>query len=224
MTIYGDSAIWRQSLLSAYELVMEAVAQRIWPVFRARTAELAQAMPSTQVTHEDPITRELIMRLRADSVIRDSPLWINSQHELLPVDPDAPPEVQGYADLAILCTAGSDKLVLIIECKRLNVRRAGAGRESLASKYVLQGVLRFVTGQYSADLPLGGMIGYAMDDDIEFAYSSLREKLIENAAMLLSDPDPIIAIRPPSTFRTVHRRTPVAIELRHVLVATSPCL
>jgi len=77
---------------------MEAVVQRIWPVFRARAAELARAMPSTQVTHEDPITRELIMRLRVDSVIRDSPLWINSQQELLPVDPDAPPEVQGYAD------------------------------------------------------------------------------------------------------------------------------
>ena len=66
------------------------------------------------------------------------------------------------------------------------------------------------------------MIGYVMDNDIEFAYSSLREKLIENAAMLLSDPDPIIAVRPPSTFRTVHRRAPVPIELRHVLVATSP--
>jgi hypothetical protein len=82
-------------------------------------------------------------------------------------------------------------------------------------------MLRFVTGQYSADLPLGGMIGYVMDGDVKFAYSSVQDKINEHAAILLCGRGPIGKARAPTTFRTQHRRVPIAIELRHLLLAAN---
>ena len=59
--------------------------------------------------HEDPMTRCLIMHLRSDQIIRDSPISIESQREILSDDPQADPKPIGYLDICILFLTGSDK-------------------------------------------------------------------------------------------------------------------
>ena len=60
------------------------------------------------------------------------------------------------------------------ECKRLNVVHDGR-RRSLARQYLMDGLRRFITGQYAEGLPGGCMLGYVMDGDLPFA----RMKVIE---------------------------------------------
>lgn len=57
----------------------------------------------------------------------------------------------------------------VVECKRLHVRTA-SGFRHLSDEYIEEGLMRFVDGRYSASQPVGGMIGYVMDDDIEAAF------------------------------------------------------
>ena len=63
--------------------------------------------------------------------------------------------------------------------KRLNVPRDD-GRRSLAKKYVMDGLSRFTTGQYSENLPVGCMLGYVLDGDVKSVASSVQAKIIEH--------------------------------------------
>ena len=63
--------------------------------------------------------------------------------------------------------------------KRLNVPRDD-GRRSLAKKYVMDGLSRFTTGQYSENLPVGCMLGYVLDGDVKYVASSVQAKIIED--------------------------------------------
>jgi len=110
---------------------------------------------------------------------------------------------------------------LAYECKRLNVVNKGS-RESLATKYVKDGVKRFVTEQYAEHLPTGAMLGYVMDGDISFAQSKVQAALDTNQeeVNMISRPtpaDPIAIIR---RFRTWHRKETVAhnIEIHYGLL------
>lgn len=51
------------------------------------------------------------------------------------------------------------------ECKRLNETDKKGKWSSLAGKYIDEGVMRYISGQYSGG-EHGGMIGYVMDGDI----------------------------------------------------------
>jgi len=63
-----------------------------------------------------------------------------------------------------------------VECKRLHVRTA-SGFRHLADEYVDEGLMRFVEGRYGAGQPVGGMIGYVMDNDIEAAFARICGEL-----------------------------------------------
>lgn len=63
--------------------------------------------------------------------------------------------------------------------KRLNVPRDD-GRRSLAKEYVMDGLSRFTTGQYSENLPVGFMLGDVLDGDVKYVASSVQAKIIEH--------------------------------------------
>ena len=63
--------------------------------------------------------------------------------------------------------------------KRLNVP-SDAGRRSLAKEYVMDGLSRFTTGQYSENLPVGFMLGYVLNGDVKYVASSVQAKIIEH--------------------------------------------
>ena len=137
---------------------------------------------------------------------------------MLDDDPDTDTGPEGYLDISILFWVGRNNLCLAIECKRLNVRNKKGERDSLAHEYVRKGMMRFVNRQYAPDLPLGGMIGYVMDGDIAFAFAAVKAKIRADAAALSCDLARSRDLVPPQSFLTMHNRSPVEIELRHLFL------
>jgi hypothetical protein len=75
------------------------------------------------------------------------------------------------------------QLFFTLECKRLRVTTS-SGFKHMADRYVVEGVQRFVSGQYSAGLPCGGMLGYVMDNMVETAFKEVENELAARRAAL----------------------------------------
>lgn len=110
-----------------------------------------------------------------------------------------------------------------VECKRLRVRTA-SGFKHLADKYVDDGIVRFVKGQYSGGLPCGGMVGYVMDNDKSKALASVRSEIEAKRVILKMSPKE--TVRAPSlvmsayewSIDTLHYREDGAFAIHHVLL------
>jgi hypothetical protein len=105
-------------------------------------------------------------------VIRRICYWIEYQFEPFGTAPNGMKFSKGKIDLAVLLDQERDRYIAY-ECKRLNVIYGGA-RNSQATDYVKQGMMRFITEQYAEALPVGYMLGYVMDRDIAFAMNQLN--------------------------------------------------
>ena len=127
---------------------------------------------------------------------------------------------KGRIDMAVLLDPLAEGY-LAYECKRLNVIRAD-GRRSLAREYVMDGVARFITGQYSENLPVGCMLGYVLDGDVAYADSSVRAEIVEchQDIELVVGPRDEPAIGTATRFSSRHRRGSGEdeIEVRHALL------
>lgn len=226
MSLIGDSPPWRGSLLNVYDLIREAIF-RAWPDCRARiqTAPTYITSPTAKRKNrqklEDPITRDLVRRLKQDIKIRGL-LHIESQRELIEPSLNLDPDPKGYLDIAIVFFVNLDEVCLTLECKRLNVVRSqGKGRTTLARQYVEKGMMRFINGQYSNDCSVGGMIGYVMDGDVTAAQNAVISEIVKNVSALLCTPADIQILNHPDYFSTTHSRTPINIELRHQLLSAN---
>lgn len=125
---------------------------------------------------------------------------------------------KGQIDIAVFVTRERE-IYLAYECKRLNVIRPD-GRRALATEYVAQGVMRFITEQYSENLPMGCMLGYVMDGDLKCAYANIKAAIIaEKESLGLQDP---LEINSPVNFiqRFVTRHTinDQSFEMHHALL------
>ena len=67
-----------------------------------------------------------------------------------------------------------EKTYFSFECKRLSVHFS-SGFETLAGKYVTEGMYRYFDGRYARDLDKGGMLGYVMDGNIEEAIEDIQK-------------------------------------------------
>jgi hypothetical protein len=146
-------------------------------------------------------------------------MHIDCQQEHLRLTDAGVAQVGGYLDISILFFIGKSRPYLAVECKRLNVTGTDGYCRSLATEYVEEGMMRFVTEQYASEWPLGGMIGYVMDGDVASAYSSVRGRIEERASDLRCDGLEIREIQPPAKFSTIHSRVAGTIELRHYLLS-----
>jgi hypothetical protein len=109
-----------------------------------------------------------------------------------------------------------------VECKRLRVQRKN-GVSYLTGKYVEDGMQRFVDGQYSSDLPCGGMVGYVMDNNVSDAFKAIQAVIKSNRKKLSIPPKGIVnpsAALPKYRWSvdTHHNRTAGAIKLHHALL------
>ena len=113
---------------------------------------------------------------------------------------------------------------LAYECKRLNVVRNGRTR-SLATPYVLEGMARFITEQYAADLPLGCMLGYVMDGNVNTAQTRVRAAITSHSRDigLTWGPTDDQSLDAMGRFASGHWRisSGAAIEIRHALLPFS---
>ena len=165
---------------------------------------------------EDTITKTLVDQLDAGTRAR---ALFYCDYQFVPMDRarDGSLAEDRFIDIAMIMDNDRSRY-LAYECKRLNVRRE-ATRRSQAGSYVADGMMRFVTGQYAAGLPVACMIGYVMDGDLAFAYARIKAAIDQNRSALRLQDGP--ADEPPldamTRFVTTHERND-DIELRHALL------
>jgi len=208
MSIFGKSRLWVTSFEDVHAVLMDAIV-RVWPSCRA----ICEA-----TTLEDEITRKLVVLMRKDPTIRSSPFFVESQLELLPPDLKGDVTAKGYLDIAVLFFTTSRKVYFACECKRLNVPDGLGNRRSLATEYVLEGMMRFVRAQYAKKFPVGAMIGYVMDGDTVSATSAVVTQVRKYSRRLRCHSRDIRSGATPAALTTTHRRKCGNIRLTHLLM------
>ena len=208
--LVGDSGDWLPHFRTLEERMAEAI-EAAWPVCIAPL----QAKKNT-MTHEDHITNHLVEALIRTKAL---PGRIIPQYSLLTVN--ASQAVMLSSNIDFVLTIGDDEDVyLACECKRLNVPYK-SGMKGLVGEYVDDGLMRFITGQYSNGLPLAMMLGYVMNARTDRARRGLRRALSYRSAAvnLISERDAPVVNGRPVRFFTIH--TCVSghqIEVAHTLL------
>lgn len=208
-----DWSLWARQLCRVLVSIDERLLVRIlhlWP------ACLAPLPPQPD---EDTITINLVHLLAKDPVVRSICHWVEYQYEPFGVHPNGARFSKGIIDLAVLLD-WERETYLPYECKRLNVIHGGS-RSSLATPYVTEGLIRFVTEQYAEGLPLGFMLGYVIDGDLSFALKQIHAAIgAQKTPLLLTDgPKPGTFVQGIERFVTGHERaTKSQVEVRHVLL------
>lgn len=203
----GDSQAWASQFVSVDERLLERIAF-VWPACVA-------VLPSQP--KEDIITFNLVDLLWRDPVAR-SIGYVECHFEPFGTCPNGAKFRKGIIDMAVVLDWDREHY-LAYECKRLNVVHSGK-RSSLATDYVTDGMMRFITEQYAEGLPIGCMLGYVMDGDIPFAMNQLENAITsQHALCLISGPTSIAPTQSIERFITTHTRaTTTTIEIRHALL------
>ena len=128
--------------------------------------------------HEDTITINLVAALSKDLKARRLFHLLVYQHEPFGYTDDGRAYSKGKIDMAVLVDQDRERY-LAYECKRLNVTSGGKW-QSLATQYIEEGIARFVTEKYAADLPLGCMLGYVMDGSVSTARVRVQASMISH--------------------------------------------
>ncbi len=204
----GDSQAWASHFISVDERLLERIAF-IWPT--------CVAVLPTQ-PKEDEITLNLVDLLWKDPVVRRICYYVEYQFETFGILPNGAKYSKGIIDMAVLLDQERERY-LAYECKRLNVIHSGK-RSSLATAYVTEGMMRFISEQYAEGLPIGCMLGYVMDGDTPFAMKQLANAISSQRTLrLISGPTSIAPTHDIERFLTTHTRTTATtIEFRHALL------
>ena len=207
----GSLDEWLHHFRGLEERVVEAV-EAAWPVCIAPLKSKKDAM-----THEDHITEHLVQSLIRTKLL---PGRIIYQYTLLAED--ATGNVSAPSNIDFVLTIGDDEDVyLACECKRLNVPYK-RGVRALVGEYVDEGLMRFVTGQYSSGLPLAMMLGYVMNAKTDAARRGIgRIIAVRSSAIgLRSERNATIVSGRPVRFYTTHAcASGYDIEVAHTLLA-----
>ena len=166
----GDPTHWIAQFRSLDVRFLECVLA-VWP----RCLAVLPEKPD-----EDTITINLVDILSKDATARRLFHHLAYQHEPFGYTADGWAYSKGKIDMALLLDQERERY-LAYECKRLNVVRNGK-MSSLATPYVLEGMLRFITEQYAADLPVGCMLGYVLDGNVNAARTTVRAAINSKSA------------------------------------------
>jgi hypothetical protein len=209
--IAGDPYAWKAHFITLDERFLSRVLL-VWPACVA----LLAGQPE-----EDFITINLVDRLSQDAVVRRICYMVVYQHEPFGTHPGGAKFSKGRIDLAVLLGQDREKY-LAYECKRLNVIYRGA-RSSLATRYVKEGMMKFLTEQYAEGLPVGCMLGYIMDGDLPFALTQVSGAIDTHRTPLriVDGASSSEAVPGIERFSTFHQRNSSIIELRHALLPFS---
>lgn len=207
----GSLDKWLPHFRGLEERVADAI-EAAWPVCITPLQSKKNAM-----THEDHITEHLVQSLIRTKRV---PGRIIYQYTLLAED--AGGNVSAPSNIDFVLTVGDDEDVyLACECKRLNVPYK-TGVRGLVGEYVDEGLMRFVTGQYSSGLPLAMMLGYVMNAKTDVARRGVRRimALRSTAIGLQSERDAAVVSGRPLRFHTTHAcMSGHVIEVAHTLLA-----
>ena len=211
--IEGDRKAWLDRFRAYDQKFLQGV-MRIW---QAAISGLSDD------PEEDEITAALVIRLRRDPTTRGLFQYYDFQYP--PVRLTAAGQVVGHRlkiDLAAVVDQDGSRYIAY-ECKKLNVRRADGRRRSEAGTYIEDGMMRFVTGDYARDLPVGCMLGYVMDGDLSWAWAQVRTTMKSQTSILglQGSPSPARSVGFIRRFVTQHKRNSRSLEMRHALLPFS---
>jgi hypothetical protein len=154
---------------------------------------------------EDNITAALCRALRQNRTARSLMFQIHTQ--LVELEPAAGEDL-GRQDVVFMPLVPREDIYFCLESKRLNVKKGGKLR-TYAAEYVTNGMLRFVTGQYSKAVRHGGMLGYVLDGNISQAMKNVEGNIQTNyVALCMTAPGAM-------QLSTVRRDDPRARETHH---------
>lgn len=210
--IVGDPHAWKARFITLDERLLSRILH-LWPACVA----LLPGQPE-----EDTITINLVHLLANDAVVRRICYIVIYQHEPFGTHPSGAKYSKGKIDMAALMDQERECYVAY-ECKRLNVIHSGT-RSSLATRYVKDGMMRFLSEQYAEGLPVGCMLGYVMDGDLPFALTQLNGAIdAHKTPLCILNGAPSSQVVPGiERFSTLHQRLNTSnIELRHVLLPFS---
>ena len=213
MTAFGNPAEWAEKFRSFDVQFLECVTA-VWLECLSRL----QNQPL-----EDEITTNLVDLLEKNPLARLMFHWIEYQYEPFGRMSGGKAYSKGRIDIAVFLDRERERY-LAYECKRLNVESNGSTK-SLAARYVMEGMNRFVTEQYAENLPVGCMLGYVMNGKVSVAqskiYAAIRDE--SNRIGLTKGPVEEKPLGDVKHFSSHHIRTGsgTEIEIRHALLPFS---
>ena len=96
----------------------------------------------------------------------------------------------GEIDLKIFYR-NQEQTYFSFECKRLRVHYP-SGFDTLAGKYITEGMYRYFSGQYAHNLDKGGMLGYVMDSNINEAMKDVQKAIDKRRLNLYMEENEIL--------------------------------
>jgi len=213
MATHGNAGFWRRDIKDLLPVILDLIVDS-WRTF---------APPIKPKIDEDHINRRFCVHLRnhKDRSMHLFKIW--SQLELLSREGI----LIGKPDLIFSAFNDDEEQFFACECKLLNKTDKRGVWSSLAGKYVDEGMMRYVSGQYSGG-DNGGMIGYVMDGDtvkavkcVNDAIEKRKEKLcINHKAQLRRS-----SIRPKchQTKETEHLMKNGSFTVHHIFLPIMSC-
>ena len=199
------------------ELFPESDIPRILEALRRGCAGLKK---TSETELENQITTRLYKWLARGQPFRDGPLDIRPQVSVVDLATDDD-DVAGQVDLMVTCARGTD-VYFAIEAKRLRIHAKDGKVAALADRYVKEGMMRFVTGQYAPKMQSGAMLGYVFDGNVTLARQNVLKAIDASAPTLqLRSGKGLLAsgiLASASIDETLHDLTGRSFTIYHLLV------
>lgn len=214
MNLFGDSSEWDdyfeyQLIPTILDLVLDA-----W-------ATLSSVVGDEK---EDTVTDRLYAALRRCKLRNSHPFQVHIQPAEFDMDTGA---IVGWKDIAFFPPSNDEEIYFCLEAKRLNAVVSGK-ITSLASKYVSDGMQRFIDRKYSPHVRHGGMVGYVLDGDLERAIANVANCIqLHYIQLKMQSPGVLAAssVRPydGNAKETQHQREGEIVDFRlhHLFVASA---
>ena len=208
--VTGERPRWAAAMFRRRDEMFLSYVVRVW---QRAVAQLQYDPP------ENAITKALVEQLEADGKARD---FFYCDYQFVPIEWRSVGEMteDQYIDLAMI-VGNNRRAYLAYECKKLNVLHTDGTRRSQAGRYVgEEGMMRFVTEKYAKDLPVGCMLGYVMDEDLQWAYEKVEAAMMAQVPTLglQGRPIPAPSIGVIHRFVTRHSRSGRSLEMCHALL------
>ena len=208
--VIGDPTAWAKRFRSLDVRFLQRIVA-VWP-------KCVSMLPNQPV--EDAITINLVNILSEDPQTRRLFYWLEFQYEPFGFAPNGTAYSKGKIDMALFLDRERERY-LAYECKRLNVVHNGK-KSSLATLYVTEGLIRFVTEQYAENLLVRCMLGYVLDGNVRVAQTKIHAAINKKKfdIGLTAGPAQDHSIGSVKRFFSRHRRSVLGqeIEIRHALL------
>lgn len=210
MTVFGDACAWADAFPDELLPDILEMVCAVW-------VGLKKPQPNDR---ERDTSLRMCASIRQSLMGRRLPLRVDVETTLI----DDTGEIEiGRLDLRFTSTSFHPEAYFSFECKRLCVHD-GKKLRTLATEYVTDGMMRYVSGQYAPSRHHGGMIGYVHTGTRDNAIMKVNESIQANVILLRMSPPAKLeacSLAPGNgAIRTSkHARTNGAFSIHHMFLA-----